>query len=73
MSDRTVHLVDDDEAVRRSTGFMLKTSGYLVKSYSSGTELLKQKEFEQGCILLDVRRRTRSPSRMHYAHMAFST
>ena len=55
MSDRTVHLVDDDEAVRRSTGFMLKTSGYLVKSYSSGTELLKQKEFEQGCILLDVR------------------
>lgn len=27
---RTVHIVDDEEAIRRSTGFRLKTSGYLV-------------------------------------------
>ena len=33
MSDETrlVHLVDDDEAVRRSVGFMLKTSGFQVR------------------------------------------
>lgn len=55
MSDRVVHLVDDDEAIRRSAGFMLKTSGYQVKSYASGVELLKEKELTAGCILLDVR------------------
>ena len=55
MSERVVHLVDDDEAVRRSAGFMLKTSGFAVKSYASGVELLKEKELAPGCILLDVR------------------
>ena len=56
MSEKIVHLVDDEEAIRRSAGFMLKTSGYQVKTYSSGVELLKiAKELEPGCILLDVR------------------
>ena len=35
---------------------MLKTSGYQVKSFASGVELLKEvKELQPGCILLDVR------------------
>ncbi len=57
MSDqRVVHLVDDDAAIRRSVGFMLKTSGHRVDAYESGTELLKQSDdLEQGCILLDIR------------------
>ena len=59
MSDeelRLVHLVDDDEAIRRSGGFMLKTSGYHVRSYESGVELLKgAPNLEPGCILLDIR------------------
>ena len=56
MSERIIHLVDDDEAIRRSAGFMLKTSGYKVSSYTSGIELLKEaKELQPGCILLDVR------------------
>ena len=56
MSDRIVHLVDDDEAIRRSASFMLKTSGFVVKTYASGVELLKEaKELPAGCILLDVR------------------
>ena len=51
-----VHLVDDDGAIRRSAGFMLKTSGYQVRSYESGVELLKSPgELDQGCILLDIR------------------
>ena len=51
-----VHLVDDDGAMRRSAGFMLKTSGYQVRSYESGVELLKSPgELDQGCILLDIR------------------
>lgn len=53
---RLVHLVDDDAAVRRSVGFMLKTSGCHVESYESGTELLKNRaSLESGCILLDIR------------------
>ena len=59
MSDeelRLVHLVDDDEAIRRSIGFMLKTSGYHLRSYESGVELLKgAPNLEPGCILLDIR------------------
>jgi two-component system response regulator FixJ len=53
---RLVHLVDDDEAIRRSASFMLRTSGYLVKTYASGVELLALgKAVPPGCILLDVR------------------
>lgn len=55
-SNRTIHLVDDDEAIRRSVSFMLRTSGYLVKTYPSGVEFLGvAKEAVTGCILLDVR------------------
>ena len=53
---RRVYLVDDDPAVRRSVGFMLKTSGFEVRTYESGVELLKQAaSLEPGCILLDIR------------------
>lgn len=59
MSDealRLVHLVDDDDAIRRSVGFMLKTSGFTVRIYESGTDLLKSaSSLETGCILLDIR------------------
>ena len=53
---RLVHLVDDDEAIRRSVGFMLKTSGFHVRAYESGVELMKSApHLEPGCILLDIR------------------
>lgn len=53
---RLVHLVDDDAAIRRSVGFMLKTSGHRVETYESGTDLLKAcAHLEDGCILLDIR------------------
>ena len=56
MSKRTIHLVDDEESIRRSAGFMLKTSGYRVRPFGSGVELLKQaRTMEPGCILLDIR------------------
>lgn len=54
--DHRVYLIDDDDAVRRSAGFMLKTSGFAVQAYESGVAFLKDvKELEPGCILLDVR------------------
>jgi two-component system response regulator FixJ len=55
-ANRTIHLVDDDEAIRRSVSFMLRTSGYLVKTYVSGVEFLGvAKDAVTGCILLDIR------------------
>ena len=54
--ERVVHLVDDDAAIRRSVGFMLKTSGHQVEAYESGDALLKAgARLEEGCILLDIR------------------
>lgn len=51
-----VHLVDDEEAIRRSAGFMLKTSGYRVETYETGMDLLRQaRTLEPGCVLLDIR------------------
>lgn len=53
---RLVHLVDDDAAIRRSVGFMLKTSGHRVETYESGAVLLKDSgKLDDGCILLDIR------------------
>lgn len=53
---QVVHLVDDDASVRRSVGFMLKTSGFQVQTYESGADLLRNSsQLEQGCILLDIR------------------
>ena len=55
-TDRFIHLVDDDEAIRRSASFMLRTSGYVVKTYISGVEFLQvAADVDPGCILLDVR------------------
>jgi two-component system response regulator FixJ len=54
--ERVVHLVDDDAAIRRSVGFMLKTSGHRVQVYECGAEILKESaKLDQGCILLDIR------------------
>jgi two-component system, LuxR family, response regulator FixJ len=57
MTDRRIiHLVDDEEAIRRSASFMLRTSGFDVKTYASGVEFLKAaREAQPGCVLLDVR------------------
>lgn len=57
MSDkRVIHIVDDEDAIRRSASFMLKTSGFAVTTHVSGVAFLKEaKSLEPGCVLLDVR------------------
>lgn len=53
---RIIHIVDDDDAIRRSASFMLKTSGFEVISYLSGVAFLKAIGRDApGCVLLDVR------------------
>ena len=54
--NRVVYLVDDEEAIRKSAGFVLSRAGFKVQAYSSGVEFLKQaKAATPGCVLLDVR------------------
>jgi two-component system, LuxR family, response regulator FixJ len=57
MNDKPmVHVVDDEESVRRGTKFFLTTSGYAVRTWSSGIAFLKEvRHVEPGCILLDIR------------------
>lgn len=57
MSDgKLVHIVDDDDAVRRSVAFLLKHAGYRIANYVSGVEFLKAaRHAERGVLLLDLR------------------
>lgn len=57
MADKKlVHIVDDEDAIRRSASFMLKTSGFAVQTWASGVDFLKEvRDLEMGCVLLDVR------------------
>lgn len=57
MTDKNlIHIVDDEEAIRRSAGYMLKTAGYAVQPWASGSEFLRDvRHAAHGCILLDIR------------------
>jgi len=51
-----IHVVDDEEAVRRSLDFLLRTSGFRVERWADGESFLKgAKRDEPACVLLDVR------------------
>lgn len=54
--DRVVHLVDDEESIRRSVAFLLRAAGHRVEVWASGVEFLKAARYAtEGCVLLDVR------------------
>ena len=51
-----VHVIDDDDAVRSSLEFLLRTAKIDVRTYESATAFLSQlKAGERGCIVTDVR------------------
>lgn len=51
-----IYVVDDDEAIRRSLSFLLKTSGFAVQLFDGGLSFLKAAgDLVPGCVLLDVR------------------
>ena len=51
-----VYIVDDDEAVRGSLRFLIRSVGLLAQVYDSAVEFLKSYDPRQpGCLLLDVR------------------
>lgn len=54
--DRLVHVVDDEESIRRSLDFMLKTAGFRVERWEDGDAFLKGADRSTpACVLLDVR------------------
>jgi len=56
MSEPIVHLIDDDEPVRTSLGFVLEMADLPARTYASAQEFLAVAEdLKEGCIVTDVR------------------
>ncbi|HZZ30614.1 MAG TPA: response regulator FixJ [Phenylobacterium sp.] len=56
MTENLVHVIDDDDAVRRSLGFLLEMADLPNRTYGSPVEFLAQAGPKmQGCIVTDVR------------------
>lgn len=53
---RLVHVVDDEDVIRRSLGFLLRTAGFAVAKWADGESFLKGADrTAPACVLLDVR------------------
>ncbi|SEP30437.1 two component transcriptional regulator, LuxR family [Methylobacterium sp. ap11] len=56
MAADTVHIVEDDPALRDSLAFLLEAAGFTVRLYETGMELLERLAMPAaGCILTDIR------------------
>jgi two-component system response regulator FixJ len=55
-TDVVVHVIDDDEAVRESLTFLLRTAGLAVRTYENATAFLHDDpKAKSGCVVTDVR------------------
>jgi two-component system response regulator FixJ len=55
-SETTIHVIDDDDAVRESLAFLLETADLNVRTYDSAVSFLEQTpSIAPGCIITDVR------------------
>lgn len=55
-TNAVVHLIDDDEDVRRSTSFLLGSAGLAVRVHESALRFLEElTDLQPGCIVTDVR------------------
>ncbi|MBU1376136.1 MAG: response regulator [Alphaproteobacteria bacterium] len=51
-----VYVIDDDEGIRRSLTFLLRSAGSLVRTYDSAAEFLREADqLAPGCVITDVR------------------
>lgn len=56
MNKATIHVVDDDQAVRESIEWLIDSVGLNIRTYASADEFLAQyQEDVLGCLILDVR------------------
>lgn len=54
-ADAIVHVIDDDEAVRKSLAFLLQTAGLEVRVYESAEAFLAMRpQVTSGCVITDV-------------------
>ena len=55
-ADAVAHVIDDDEAVRQSLEFLLRTAGVTARTYESASAFLNAlPTIETGCVITDVR------------------
>jgi two-component system response regulator FixJ len=54
-AESTVHVIDDDEAVRDSLSALLESMGFAVATYGSAEAFLAAPAASGGCIVVDVR------------------
>ncbi len=55
-SDNVVHVIDDDEAIRQSLSFLLRSAGIAARAYESGDVFLDAlPSVPGGCVVTDVR------------------
>ena len=55
-SDDVVHVIDDDEAMRKSLAFLLRAAKIEVQTYESASAFLERlPKIKSGCIITDVR------------------
>ncbi len=55
MTERIVHVIDDDEGMRASLQFLLETADCTVTTYASAADFLAAADPAPGCIITDVR------------------
>jgi len=54
--EAVIYVIDDDEAVRQSLDFLLRTAGFTVRSFDSAKAFLEiMPQLRSGCIISDVR------------------
>ncbi len=53
--DALVFIVDDDEAVRQSTAWLIESIGLKFQTFISADEFLEKYNNESDCIVMDVR------------------
>jgi two-component system response regulator FixJ len=54
--DSRVHVIDDDQAVRESLTFLLRSAGLAVQTYENAAAFLRdQPKAKSGCVITDVR------------------
>src|SRR4051812_40281545 len=54
-TSRTIHVVDDDDSVRRALMRLLRAAGFDAHGYASAEQFLRAiKEASGGCVILDM-------------------
>jgi FixJ family two-component response regulator len=48
----TVHVIDDDAAVRDSLGLLLEVEGFIVRTHASGAAFLRDARLDENCCLM---------------------